>query len=217
MKVYNIIVIGAVGTARNVCEQIIDARERYDYPVRKVFIVIDSFKKGELISGTKVIGSTSDISELLKDKNNKFIFCLHKPEKLKERYELAGNLNIPVESYISFIHPQAYIAPSVRMGYSNVIMSNTTIQSDIRLGNFNIINSNVTIEHETSLGDGNFIAANCCIGANVKTGNYNFLGLNSTVRENVNFGNNVFVGMNSLVLNDFSDIKIFGQPARPSE
>lgn len=211
----NIIVIGGVGTALNVCEQIVDARERFGYPVNNVSIVIDTREKGEKISGFTVVGKTNDIQELVKDIGNKFIFCLHKQDRLSERYDLALSYGIPEDSYTSFIHPLSFIAKSAIIGYSSVVLSNSTIQSGVTLGNFNIINSNVTIEHETTLGNGNFISANCCIGAGVRIDNFCFLGLNSSVRENTTIGDNVYSGMNSLIINDYTGAKIKGQPAKP--
>ena len=211
----DIVVIGGVGTARNVCEQILDARDRYNYPVKRVKIIIDTYQKGEKISGIEVAGGTKDIPMLVQNKNNRFLFCLHRQDVLEERHVLASSFQIPGECYTSFVHPRAYVASSVRMGYSNIILSSASIQSDVVLGNFNVINSNVTIEHETKLGDGNFVAANSCIGSKVKMGNYCFIGLNSAVRENVTLGNNVFAGMCSLIISDFSNCRIKGQPAKP--
>ncbi len=209
-----IIIIGAVGTARNIIEQVNDAALNYNYPFKIKGVLIDSFDRGAKIAGVEVIGTTHDISEYIKESNNKFLFCLHKPECLDERYRLLQSYRIPNNRFTNFIHPLSYIANSVDIGNGNIILSNTTVQSDVKLGNFNIINSNVTIEHETKLGNFNFIAANACLGANVRIGNTNFIGLNTSVRENIIIGNDVYAGMHSLILDNFSNCRVYGIPAK---
>jgi len=213
VKSENIIIIGCIGTAFNIIEQILDAKEKYSLKFHLQGIVIDSFNKGSLISGVPVIGKTNDIPIFLKDKSIKFLFALYKPERMKERYKLMETYKIPLERYANFIHPLSYRSGSLAMGHGNIILSNSTIQSNVVLGNMNIINSNVTIEHDTTVGDGNFFSANSCIGSKVQIGDHCFVGLNSSVRENIIIGNNLFVAMHSLVLTNYSDCKIAGVPA----
>jgi sugar O-acyltransferase (sialic acid O-acetyltransferase NeuD family) len=210
----NVVVIGGVGTALNIIEQIIDSRNNHSLDFQLKGIVIDSFEKGSLISGTPVIGNTQDIKHFLKDETIRFIFALFKPDKMQERYHLMESLNIPMERFISFIHPLSYVSSTAVIGTGNVIMSNSTVQSNVSLGNFNIINSNVTIEHDSFIGSGNFLAAGTTIGSDVRIGNHCFFGLNSSVREHVVLGNNVFTGMHSAVLSNFDNVRIAGVPAR---
>jgi sugar O-acyltransferase (sialic acid O-acetyltransferase NeuD family) len=209
-KVY---IIGAEGTARNIIEQINDAREKHDMDIGLSGILIDSIEKGKMISGIPVIGGLKEIPSLLSIKESRFIFALYKPEKMKERHEFLLSFEIPIERFVNFIHPLAFVSASVRIGTGNVILSNTTVQSEGAIGNYNIINSNVTIEHEIIIGDANFIAAGSIIGSKVKIENHCFIGLNSSVRENTVLGDNVFVGMHSLVLRDLSNCKVVGVPA----
>lgn len=209
-----LIIIGSIGSARNVLEQIIEANTKHKSLIRVTGIIIDSEAPGTLIQGVPVLGGKEKIKELIQSSNAKFIFCLYRPDKMKERAELLLGLNIPDNRYANFIHPSAYIAPSVKLGVGNVIMSHTTIQSNVSIGNNNIFNSNITIEHESDIGNFNFFAANSVIGSKTKINNYNFIGLNSSVRENVEL-ENVFIGMHSMVLHNFSNVSIIGIPAKP--
>lgn len=209
----NLIMIGAVGTAKDIIDQIVDAIDNYDYPYIFKGIIIDSFSPGTLISGVPVLGGIKDIPVFLKDQDLRFLFCIYKPEKMKERFDLLISFGIPFERFINFIHPKAYVALSAKMGIGNIVFPNSSIHSDVILGNFNIIMSNSNIDHDSFLGDGNYITPNCCIGSKVTFGNYNFIGLNSSFRENVVIGNNVFIGMNSMVLDNFTDCRIWGSPA----
>ncbi|MBN1597325.1 MAG: sialic acid O-acetyltransferase [Bacteroidales bacterium] len=213
MKRKKVVFIGAAGTALNIIEQVIDSGKRYNEYVEPAGIIIDTYKKGTIISGIPVLGGLKDIAGYLADNDIYFIFALYKPEKLQERYNLLESLNIPLNRFLNFFHPSSCVSKSFKCGTGNVILGNSTVHSNVIFGNFNIINSNVVIEHDTVLGDGNFLASGSCVGSRVKIGNHCFIGLNSSIRENVKVGNNLFVGMHSLVLSDFSDCLVAGVPA----
>jgi len=213
VKRKKVVIIGAVGTALNIIEQIIDSGNRYNEIVEPAGIIIDTFIKGTLVSGIPVLGGLKDIPGLLKYNDIYFIFALYKPEKLQERFNLLKTLKIPQRRFTNFFHASSYVSKSFKCGIGNVILSNSTVHSNVVFGNFNIINSNVVVEHDTILGDGNFLASSSCVGSKVKIGNHCFVGLNSSIRENVKLGNNLFVGMHSLVLSDFSDCVVAGVPA----
>jgi acetyltransferase-like isoleucine patch superfamily enzyme len=211
----DIIIIGVAGTAMNLYEQMTDARERFDYPVNRISAVIDTLPEGFSNPLVEIAGTLADIPLLLKEKKNRFIFLLHKPEKLNERYLLAQGLGIPEERWFTFIHPGSYVSPTAETGSGCVVLSNSTIQAGVQLGNMNVVNSSVTIEHGTVAGDFNFFAAGCIIGADVTIGDCNFLGLGSSVRERTVIGNNLFAGMGSLILENCSETKVKGHPAKP--
>lgn len=208
----DIVIIGGVGTALNIIEHITQAAEKYCLPARLKGVVIDSYEKGSLIGGVPVLGGLGEIASLLAGTNASFLFAMYKPGLMKERYALMKSLGIPSGRFASFIHPSAFIAPSVVMGTGNIILSNVSVNSNVVLGSMNIVSSNVIIEHDTVAGDGNFFAAGSAIGARVHIGNHCFTGLNSSLREDVSI-DEVFVGMHSLVLTDFRGVTVAGVPA----
>lgn len=214
MKKKEVVIIGCVGTARNVIEQILDAELNHHAGIHLAGICIDTPEIGIKIAGVPVIAKTSEIGNILKETDYSFLFALFKPEKLSERLYLAESYPVPTDRWTNFVHPIAWIADSTIIGYGNIVLSNSVLMSNVTLGNFNMINAGVIIEHETKIGDGNFLAAGCTIGAEVKMNNANFLGLNSVVREKVHLGNSVYAGMGSVILNDFDRALIFGQPVR---
>jgi sugar O-acyltransferase (sialic acid O-acetyltransferase NeuD family) len=213
-KIDKIVVIGAVGTALNILYQIKDAIENFQYPAELKGIIIDDREAGWKAGDFTVIGTGNEIQKFLKETDYKFIFCLYRMDKMKDRYDLLKSYRIPEERMVNFIHPLVYVSSDLIMGKGNVILSNTTIQTGVGIGNNNIFNSGITIEHNSVIGNGNFLSANSCIGSAVKICNHCFIGLNSSVRENVTLGDNVFVGMHSLVLNDFENVSVAGVPAK---
>lgn len=210
-----IIILGGVGTAVSIAEQIIDARNNYNSNVEFLGFAVDDPELGKDINGYPVLCKTREVMLKYRQKDVKIIFSLYKPEMMKERIILREDLNIPQIRFATFIHPSVFIAGSIKLGYGDVILSNTTINHKVVIGNFNIINSNIVIEHETCLGNSNFIAASTCIGSKVKIGSGNFIGMNSTLRENVELADYVYIGMGSNVLKDCPASGIyFGNPCR---
>jgi acetyltransferase EpsM len=207
-----IVVIGAVGTALNIVEQIADASNNHAAPVKIEGIIIDTLEQGTSVAGFPVLGGLNRIPELLARDEISFIFAMYRPDLLKERYQLMTSLGIPQHRYATFIHPKTFVAASVKMGRGNVILSNSTINSNVTIGNMNIISSNVSIEHDTVIGNGNFFAAGSVAGARVKVGNHCFTGINASLREDVVI-DELFVGMHSLVLNSYSHCTVAGVPA----
>lgn len=213
MKRKKIVIIGAVGTAVNLAEQVQDAITNYGVPLTIKGFLIDSAEQGDTISGFNVLGGLHEIKQQIADASVGFIFCLYKQDILKERYNLLMQLEIPEERFFTFVHPLAYVSKTAEIGRGTVIFSNSTVQSNVVIGPNCIINSNTTIEHDTIIGKGCFLAAGITIGSKVVVGNHCFLGLNSSIREGVCLGDSVFVGMHSLVLKDYTNCIIAGVPA----
>jgi acetyltransferase-like isoleucine patch superfamily enzyme len=158
---------------------------------------------------------TKEAYEKFKDDADiKFVFAMYRSDLLKERIQLRDNLNIPKERYLSFIHPTAYVAKSVRMGQANIVLANCSINCNAVLGDFNTMNTNSSIGHDTVIGNNNFIAAHTCIGSGLKIGNGNFTGLNCSLRNLIRIGDYNLIGMASNVVKDVECGKtLVGNPA----
>ena len=209
-----VIVIGGEGTAINIVESLMDAVTNYGYEVEVLGLANDNVEK-EKIGGINIFTKIKDIEKYYKYADVKFIYALYKPNAMLERLSLLEKLKIPYNSFLNFIHPKAYVSPTVHFENGNVILANATIQNNVKLGMNNIINSNVTIEHDTSIGNSNFIAAGSVLGSKVMVSDACFIGLNSSIRENVVIEENVFIGMGSLILSDCCKNEVwYGVPAK---
>ena len=216
MSLRRVVIFGGKGTAINIAEQIEDARLRYDYPMTVIGFAIDDPSLGHNVAGFPVLCGVRDAWMKYRDTDVEFIFALYRPDVMPERFALLKGLGIPATRFANFIHPSAYLSPSVSMGHGNVVLSHASLQHRVSLGNFNIINAHVVVEHETSFQDGAFVAASACIGASVRVGSGSFIGLNSTVREDVVLADYSFVGMASGVVQSVDEgTVVYGVPARP--
>lgn len=211
-----VIIIGGKGTALNIAEQIITAREQFGAPVELIGWAIDDPSLGASIIGFPVLCKTTQVLDRYPQPEIKFVFALYKPGKMRERVALLESYGIPPTRFFSFVHPLASVARTARLGSGTVVFSHSTINSNVVVGSHTIINANVVIEHGSVIGDNNFLAAAACIGADVRLGRGVFVGLNATIREQVTVGEFAFIGMGSNVVSSLeSDQIAYGNPARP--
>ncbi len=210
-----IIVIGGKGTAVNLALSIQDARIKHDAPQELLGFAIDDPELGSEIRGIPIVCNTRNIMEKFPEDDIRILFCLYRPDVIRERIGLLASFAIPEEKFARFVHPLSYVASTARIGPGSSVLANATVQDNVRLGCHCIVNANVGIEHDTTIGDSNFIAAGACIGRNVSTGTGVFIGLNASVREEVSLGAYSILGMGSTLLSDLPpDATAFGNPAR---
>ena len=214
-SVQDVVIFGGKGTAVNLAEQIEDARQRFAYPMRVLGFAIDDPALGNSIAGFPVLCGVREAWPLFADSDVRFLFALYRPDVMPARVHLLHSLGIPQDRFVNFIHPQAYVAPSVSMGFGNAVFSQANLMHEVVLGNFNLINSGAVIEHDSRLGNCTFLAARTVIGSHIRIGNGVFIGLNTAVRENVSIEDYAFVGMGSVVLKNVdSHTQVYGVPAR---
>jgi len=212
-----VIVFGGKGTAVNVAEHILDARARFNAPVELQGYAIDDPALGDAIGGIPIVARTRDAAAKFPQAEVKFLFCLYKPDRMRERVHLRDSFGIDPGRYATFVHPSAYVAPSAKLSPGVVILSQSAVQSNCSIGPHCIVNSNVVIEHDARLEGSAFVAAHVSIGAHCILSEGVFVGLNASIRENVRVGSFCFVGMAANVLRDVdAHAPMIGNPARPA-
>lgn len=219
IKMEKIIVIGGKGTAVCLAEQIVDANKRYGVNIEFLGFCIDDDTLGESINGYPILCKTKELKEKYDKYNDvKYLFCLYKLGKMKERTNLLYSYNINENKFYTFVHPSAYVAPSVKIGIGTSVFANCTIQSNVVIGKHNIIDFACIISHDTVIKNNNYIAAAVTIGSNVEINESVFIGLNSTIKENVVLEDCSIIGMGSNVLKDVKkNTKVAGNPAKEIE
>ena len=212
-----VVIIGGKGTAVVIAEQIYDAHERFGMDIEVLGFAFDDPAYKDGINGWPVLCGTREAYDMFKhDESVKFVFALYRSDILKERIALRDSLNIPIDRFLSFVHPSAYIAKSAQLGKANIILANCAINCNVVMGNYNTMQTGSLIGHDTRLGDNNFIAAHTCIGSNLKIGNGNFTGLNCSIKNFVEMGDYNLIGMASNVVKNVSDGNLLiGNPAKP--
>lgn len=213
-----IIIIGGIGTALVVAEQIYDAQIKHKENIEFLGFAFDDESYGNEINGFPILSKTKQVFEKYKDYGDvKFIFQMYRADIIKERVDLMNSYNIPENKFTSFVHPTCTISRSAKIGIGTVIMANTVVNPNAVIGKFCTIQSNATIGHDSKMGDHNFIAAQATVG-NIVMGDRNFMGINSCTNNFITIGSDCFIGMASNVVKSVpSNTKVYGNPAKPFE
>jgi sugar O-acyltransferase (sialic acid O-acetyltransferase NeuD family) len=100
-------------------------------------------------------------------------------------------------SFHGFIHPTAYISPSVKMGQGVVIGPHVNLGPNTVVGDFSMINSRCSLGHDTKIGKYNFISPNVCFSGFTRVGSGNLFGINSVTIPGIKVGDNnkIMAGM----------------------
>ena len=211
-----IVIIGGKGTAVVVAEQIIDAIERYNYDAEILGFAFDDPDMTQVMEYPILCHSYEVRDKFVQFDDVRFLYLLYRSDLIKVRSELRDSFNIPKEKYLNFIHPTAYVARSVQMGFGNIILANCVFNSNAKLGSFNTFNSACLIGHDTVIGNSNFCAAHTCIGSGLDIGDMNFFGINCCVKNMTKMGDKNIVGQcANIVKNVENGITLIGNPAKP--
>lgn len=214
-----IVIFGGKGSAVVIAEQIYDRQEKIG-DIEFLGFAFDDPAFYPEINGFPVISHTYNAWETFeKYPDVKFLYCLYRPDLIKERIAQRDGFGIPIERYANFIHQSAFVARSVKMGYGNIILAHSTVNQNVVFGNHNTVQSNTLIGHDCTFGDSNFVTGECAIGSNNHIGSGCFFGLNTALNNYLTIGNFFFSGMGSNVIKSVEedDVMVFGNPAKPRE
>lgn len=208
------IVIGGKGTAVDIGEQIVDARERFNANVELLGWAVDDESLGSEINGYPVLCKPGELIGKYDDPEIKLIFCLYRADRMEERVKLLDSYGIPPSRFGNFIHPLACVSKSATMGVGNVLFSHSGLFSNVRMGSHNILYVRSFIGHDTQVGNSNFFVG-AGVGSETVIGNGVFMGMNSTLNGSITIGDYAFVGMGSNVVKSVESRQVvFGNPAR---
>lgn len=211
-----IVIIGGKGTAVVVAEQIIDAIDRFGYDAEILGFAFDDPTMDHVMDYPVLCHSYEAKDKFEAFDDVRFLYLLYRSDLIKLRSELRDSFNIPKEKYLNFIHPSAYVAKSVKMGFGNILLANCVINSNVVLGDFNTFNAACLVGHDTIMGSSNFCAAHTCIGSGLNIGNMNFFGINCCIKNKVTMGDCNLIGQcANVVKNVENDLVLIGNPARP--
>ncbi|KFC19997.1 hypothetical protein IO90_12330 [Chryseobacterium sp. FH1] len=115
----------------------------------------------------------------------------------------------------NLIHPSAIISKNIIIGFANVMMAGSIINSSTKIGNHCIINTGATIDHDCVIEDFVHISPSVALAGNVKVQEGAQVGIGACVKQNINIGKWAIVGAGAVVVNDVPDFTVvIGNPAR---
>lgn len=163
----------------------------------------------------KVIGTSDDVPDLIKNNECKFFVAFHGMQREREVYKKICNFNIPDDRLYSPIDPSAVVAYDYsEIGPGVMIAPLAQVGPDTTIGRNTVILGNSFVGHDTNIGSFCHVATNSVVGSFINIGNACHIGMNATIREKTRIGDYCLIGMGAVVLNDVEENSIVvGNPA----
>ncbi len=169
---------------------------------------------GSIIDMFPVIGKTTDAKRLL-DEGFWFVNAILRIDGNHERIAMFENLGIPDDRLATFVHPMAYVAPSVQLGPGCIIMPNVSMSPGTKLGKGCLMMVGSMMGHDNIVGDFCHIAAQAAVGSYLTIGKGVHIGLNATVKENLSIGDFATLGAGAVLTKNMGENEIWaGNPAK---
>ena len=209
-----VVILGGMGNAAVVANAIEHAHRMGATDLEVAGFLNDRKPVGEKIDMFPVIGTVADAKRWL-DKGYWFINTIMRIDGNQERLEMFERLGIPDDRLASFVHPMAYVAPSVQLGPGCIVMPQAAMSPGSKIGKGSIIMVGATMGHDNVVGDFCHIAAQACIGSYLTIGRGVHIGLNATIRENLTIGDYATIGMGAVLIHNVGEKEIWaGNPAK---
>lgn len=139
-----------------------------------------------------------------------FIVALGEPE-YKEKYaEIVASKG---GSFLSIVHPTAYIGSNVRIGVGCIICPFAVVTNDTLIGDHVIVNVSSSINHDNWIGDFSTICPGVRLAGRVNLGRKVFVGTGALIIPDVTLGDDVFVAAGATVTKSFRRGRLMGVPA----
>ena len=207
-------ILGGLGNGAVVAAAIEHARRMGATDLEVAGFLNDREEQGTIIDMFPVIGKTSDAKRLL-ESGYWFINTILRIDGNRERIEMFESLGIPDDRLATFVHPMAYVAPSVQLGAGCVIMPNVSMSPGTKLGRGCMMMAGSMMGHDNVVGDFCHIAAQAAVGSYLTIGKGVHIGLNATVRENLTIGDYATLGAGAMLTKNIGANEIWaGNPAK---
>lgn len=175
----------------------------------------DTDKHGKCLEGIEVLGSLSMIEKFKKDSEIGFVYCIGSRYTKNIRCEVLKKLKVPVERFVTLIHPRAEVATTAKIGAGCIIHAGTVICSYAELSNFVVIAFNSFIGLYAKIGKYTLISSHAAILNYAEIGRMVFVGINSTITDKVKISDRSVVGVASVVTrNTKCGELVIGNPSR---
>jgi sugar O-acyltransferase (sialic acid O-acetyltransferase NeuD family) len=207
-----IILLGGGGHCK-ACIDVIEKEGQY-----KIIGIIDMpEKKGQIISGYKVIGTDDNIPDLAKQGHNFLITVGHLGDSIK-RVRLYKTVKDNGGLLPVIISPLAYVSKTAIIDEGTIIMHHAIVNADARIGENCIINSKALIEHDVVIEDNTHISTGALINGNCLIGKNCLVGSGAILKHTIKICKSTIVGVGAVVTKDITESGIFvGIPAKKNK
>jgi len=196
MKKESIILIGGGGHCRS-CIDVLEQEDRFS-----IAGIIDMpERKGEKVFDYPVIGSDSDLAEIIKGNTN-FLITLGHIRSPRRRIELFFNLKEMGASFPVIKSPLAYVSPHAFIDEGTIVMHNALINAGAKIGKNCIINTRALVEHDAVIEDYCHISTGAIINGGARMGRGSFFGSGAVSQEYITKHPDSFTKAHTLAKNN---------------
>ncbi|GAA0367838.1 acetyltransferase [Bacillus horti] len=129
---------------------------------------------------------------------------------------LTIQLDLPLERYVSLLHPSAMLSSSVTLGRGTVVMANAVLNANASVGQHAIINSSTVVEHDCVVEDFVHLSPKVALAGGVKVEEGSHLGIGCVAIPGQQIGKWSTVGAGASVTSHIpSFCTAIGIPAKP--
>lgn len=133
----------------------------------------------------------------------------------KIRRSIQTELNEANLHIVSLIHPNAVIAPNVKIGIGTVVMAGAVLNPYTDIGKGCIINTCASVDHDCRIGDFVHVSVGAHIAGTVTIGNNTWIGAGATVSNNIEIVSDCMIGAGAVVVNNITECGTYvGVPVR---
>ncbi|MGV8058381.1 MAG: NeuD/PglB/VioB family sugar acetyltransferase [Smithellaceae bacterium] len=187
-----IILIGGGGH----CKSCIDVIEQEGHFTIAGIVDVPGKKQHDVL-GYPVIGSDSDLEELIKSFHNVLI-TLGQIKSPNRRIALFSDLIQMGACFPVIKSPWAYVSSHARVGEGTIVMHHALINANASIGRNCIINNKALVEHDAFIEDHCHISTGAVVNGGVTIGNGSFFGSGAVAKEYAAIPANSFIKANSL-------------------
>jgi len=205
---YNIIIVGAGGFAREVYYWANDTFSKENYKIKGFLSYNQKDLDGYNIKAD-IIGNDDNYKI---EENDRFIIAIG-DIGIKKR--AVNRLKKRGAKFISLIHPTAIIIPTAKIGEGVVICPYCLISDNVQLDNFVMMNTYSSCGHDVQIGKYCILSPYVALNGFVKLEDEVFVGTHATVISYKKVGFQSKISANSVVMRDVAPNKIvFGVPGK---
>lgn len=205
---YEIIILGAGGTGREICEMCEEVFDKKNFRVKgflsDVAGMLDNYNLD-----VQVIGTIKDYEI---QENDRFILAIG---DLQGRRKVAENILRRGGKFVNFVHPSAKVFRSAKLGQGIIIFPFAYVGANADVGDFCFINGHAGCGHDVKLGAFSEQAPYSTLSGGVRTGEECFFAVHSVVSPKVILGDRVVISQGSVTQkNQPDDVVIVGVPGK---
>ncbi len=206
---FDLIILGAGGNGREVCEMCDEIfKDSQDYRIKgflsDVLDILDGFDVGYPLLGT--------IKDYKIQPNDRFILAIgdvHGRRKIAEDILKSGG------KFLTLISPDAKVYKSAKIGQGVIIFPFAHIGANAEVGDFCMLNIFSGCGHDVQLGNFSELAPYAAVAGGVICGEECFFAMHSVVAPKTVLGNRVVISQGSTVQkNQPDDALIIGVPGK---